>query len=298
MPEDVVEHVIDWEGEPLIEWDDDVIDEDIEKELSHHEASNDEWAYKQADKLVRKLPGKQGKDRRTEGEVFDHSTLMTLHRLLTHGVLKSLDFPVSTGKEANVFRGTTPAGGFVAVKIYRVNTATFKHVLQYIQGDERFENVKGDKRALVNAWAQKEFRNLARMRDAGLDVPEPIRVLNNVLITEYLGDADSACPKLKDLGRLDPHVAERFWQKMRDDYVTMYNDAGLVHADISEYNILVEGAGTKKAVPRMIDVGQAVLRTHPMAWEFLARDAKNLTGFFKRQRLRITPEDLTDHLRK
>ncbi len=293
MNDEVREHHVELDPDaPLLDLDD-IAD------LDDGVASNDEWAFEQADRMVKKLPQREGKDRRTEGEVFDHHTLMTLHKMLLHGVLKSLDFPVSTGKEANVFRGTTPTGGLVAVKIYRVNTSTFKHVLQYIQGDERFENVKGDKRALVHAWAQKEFRNLARMREAGLDVPEPIRVLNNVLVTEYIGDEESACPKLKDLGRLDLHQAERFWQKLRDDYATLYNEAGLVHADLSEYNILVEDADDLEAAnPRIIDVGQAVLRTHPMGWEFLARDAKNLTGFFKRQRLRITPEDLTDHLRK
>ena len=190
-----------------------------------------------------------------------------------------------------------PEGGFVAVKIYRVNTATFKHVLKYIDGDERFEGVKGDKRALVSAWAQKEFRNLQRMRDFSIDVPEPIRVLNNVLVTEFLGTAESAWPKLKDLGRLDKDEAERFWEKLSVDVVRMHEEAKLVHADLSEYNILVEHPGTADAAARIIDVGQAVLTNHPMAWEFMTRDAQNLAGYFKRQRLRVRPEDITLLLR-
>ncbi len=260
-------------------------------------ASNDEWAYQQADRMTARLPQREGVDRRTEGEVFDHLTLMTLHKMLSQGILKSLDFPISTGKEANVFRGTTPTGGHVAVKIYRINTATFKHVLKYIQGDERFEGVSGDKKALVFAWAQKEFRNLHRLRDAGVSVPEPIKVLNNVLVTEFLGADGDAWPKLKDLGRIDRALATKFWESLRDDYVLSYNKAKLVHADLSEYNILVENfENPKKARLRVIDVGQAVLNNHPMAWEFLARDAKNLTSFFKRHRVRCAPEDLTNLL--
>ncbi len=260
-------------------------------------ASNDEWAYQQADRMTASLPQREGVNRRTEGEVFDHQTLMTLHKLLSHGTLRSLDFPISTGKEANVFRGTTPTGGHVAVKIYRINTATFKHVLKYIQGDERFEGVTGDKKALVFAWAQKEFRNLHRLRDAGIRVPEPIKVLNNVLVTEFLGADGKAWPKLKDLGRIERAQATKFWESIRDDYVNAYNKAKLVHADLSEYNILVENfEDPKKARLRIIDVGQAVLKNHPMAWEFLARDAKNLTSFFKRHRVRCTPEDLTNLL--
>lgn len=274
-----------------------LLDLDDIADLDESVSSNDEWAFEQADRQIKKLPQREGKDRRTEGEVFDNLTLMTLHKLLLHGALKSLDFPVSTGKEANVFRGTTPEGGFVAVKIYRVNTATFKHVLQYIDGDERFKGVKGDKRALVHAWAQKEFLNLQRLRAAGVDVPEPIRVLNNVLVMEYIGVAQGPYPQLKDLGRLEKKEAEKFWKKLSADFVAMHNKAGLIHGDLSEYNILVDAAGTKKATPRIMDVGQAVLRTHPMGWEFLDRDAKNLTSYFNRQRIRHTPEELKALLR-
>lgn len=247
-------------------------------------ASNDEWAFRRADKLVEGMPDRRRDvvDRRTEGEVFDGSTLLTLHKMLLHGVLKSLDFPVSTGKEANVFRGTTPRGGYVAVKIFRTNTSTFKHVLQYIQGDERFEGVSGDKRALVHAWTQKEFRNLVRAREVGVDVPEPIKALNNVLVMEYLGVKQGPWPSLKDAAVTDEQM-QAVCDKALDDYVTLYNEADLVHADISEYNILVEGAGTAKPNPRFIDVGQAVLKNHPMAQEFLDRDLRNLTAFFRRR---------------
>jgi RIO kinase 1 len=94
--------------------------------------------------------------------------------------------------------------------------------------------------------------------------------------------------------------------------VAIYAKAGLVHADFSEYNILVEHADRlvdtpagvdfdpsegPTARPRVIDVGQAVLTNHPMTREFVLRDAKNLTGYFKRQKVRVAPEDLTRLLR-
>jgi RIO kinase 1 len=203
--------------------------------------------------------------------------------MLQHGVLRSLDFPVSTGKEANVFRGTTPRGGFVAVKIFRVNTSTFKHVLQYIQGDERFEGITGDKRSLVHAWTQKEFRNLLRAREAGVDVPEPLKALNNVLVMEYIGLKQGPWPSLREAALRDDQM-QAICDKVLADYVKLYNDGDLVHADISEYNILVEGAGTAKPRPRFIDIGQAVLKNHPMAHEFLERDLRNLAAFFRRRR--------------
>jgi RIO kinase 1 len=284
---------LDDAGSDAADRDPDVMDDIGDDE--HFIASNDEWAFRRADRLVSRIPGREGKDRRTEGEVFDRQSLLTLHKMLVHGVIKSLDFPVSTGKEANVFRGTTPQGAFVAVKIYRVNTATFKHVLQYIQGDERFANVTGDRRELVSAWAQKEFRNLHRLREAGVSVPEPIRVLNNVLVTEYIGKAEGPFPMLKDMGRLaDP---QRMWTAILHDIVTMVQDAQIVHADLSEYNVLVDHADEPDRMrPRIIDVGQAVLANHPMAREFLERDARNITSYFRRQGLKVTAEEVLAEL--
>ena len=260
-------------------------------------ASNDEWVFRRADHLQKGLPGRTGgPDRKTEGEVFDQPTLLVLHRLLTHGVLRSLDFPVATGKEANVFRGTTPGGSYVAVKIYRINTATFKHVLQYIQGDERFQGVSGDKRALVHAWCQKEFRNLARYRDAGVRVPEPLKAISNVLVTEYLGTKEGPWPRLQELrGLAEP---DRLYRALVEDYLKGYNEADLIHADLSEYNVLVEGTdGPASAwTPRIIDVGQAVLKTHPMARQFLERDVGNLVRFFRRQGVEADQADIVGRL--
>lgn len=266
------------------------------------EASNDEWAYRQAERLVGALPARTGgADRRTEGEVFDHQTLMVLHRLLTHGTLKSLDFPIATGKEANVFRGTTPRGGFVAVKIYRVNTATFKHVIQYIEGDERFQGKSGDRRAVVNAWCQKEHRNLLRMRDAGVGVPESLKAIGNVLVMEYLGTRQGQWPRLKEMTPLPD--AERLYRAIVEDYIRAYNVADLVHADLSEYNILLDGTDQPPAAwrPRMIDVGQAVLKSHPRSKEYLERDVRNLVAFFRRQGVDAKAEDVVarlDHQRR
>jgi RIO kinase 1 len=266
---------------------------------------NEAWVHRRADRMVAKLPGRQGHDRRTEGEVFDKPTLLALHRLLSNNILRSVDFPVSTGKEANVFRGTTPGGGLVAIKIYRVNTATFHRVMQYIQGDERFEGVSGDRRMLVHAWAQKEFRNLERMREAGLDTPEPIKVLQNVLVTEYLGIAKGPWPTLKACGDLDEPTARAFFDKLVADHALMHNEAGLIHADLSEFNILVENAdcigqeGAERVPkPRIIDVGQAVLKTHPRAREFLERDVANVVRYFRKQGLDVGPEDVMAPLKR
>ncbi len=259
-------------------------------------ASNDEWAFRRADHLVAQLPAKtKDTDRRTEAEVFDRPTLLTLHKMLVHGMLRSVDFPISTGKEANVFRATTPGGGFLAIKIYRINTASFKHVLQYIQGDERFQGVSSDKRGLVFAWCQKEYRNLLRLREAGVAVPEPVKASSNVLVVEYLGKPEGPWPQLR---LVEPTDATRLWEQAVSDYVKAYNLADLIHGDWSEYNVLVENADGPEATwrLRMIDVGQAVIKNHPMAYEFVQRDIKNMVRVFRKFGVDAKPEAITSQL--
>ena len=142
-------------------------------------------------------------DRKTYDEVFDRPTLMAIAKLINDAILETLDYPVSTGKEGNVFHGTGPRGA-VAVKIYRVSNATFKHLGKYIVGDPRFKGVKRNTRGMVEAWAQKEYRNLRRMSGAGARVPRPIDQRNHVLVMEYIGDETRPAPLLRQVALDDP----------------------------------------------------------------------------------------------
>lgn len=235
------------------------------------ESKREERWYKVVEQKLATLPSPEGKDRRTWDGVFDRRTMMTLYKLLSNELISALDFPISTGKEADVFRASTPEGTFVCVKIFRTNTATFHDVLQYIQGDPRFKGIKPEKHGLVKAWAQKEYRNLGRMIDSGVRVPEPIVCLDNVLVMEYIGTEEGPYAILKDVVVEEP---EETAEKLLGDYHRMLTQAKLVHADISEYNVL--WAGTE---PVIIDVGQAVLVQHPMAEEFFERDVRNMSRF-------------------
>lgn len=228
--------------------------------------------YQTIDRLAQEMPGRIGKDFRTWGEVFDGPTVTTLHRFLRSDVLRSLDYPISTGKEANVFKATAGDGDDVAVKLYRVHTGTFRAMIRYIEGDPRFRSVPRDHRSLIHAWARKEYRNLERYREAGVDVPIPFKALNNAVVMEFLKREDGPAYSIRVDPPEDPQAA---FDKVWSDYQRLVKHARSVHADMSEYNILmVDGK------PRIIDVGQGVLDKHPMADEFLARDLKNLARYF------------------
>lgn len=232
----------------------------------------------QVDALRTKV--KDSSTRKTYDQVFDQAALLTLASLIGDGVISTLDYPVNTGKEASVFHATDAKGRAKAVKIYRIANATFRNIAMYIEGDPRFKRVKRGTKPTIFAWAQKEYKNLVRMDDAGVRVPRPERVLDNVLVMEYVGDETRPAPSLREVPLEDPAaVYEDVVANMRG-----IRKAGLVHADFSEYNLLW---WDDRVV--VIDVGQAVPLDHSRAEEWFQRDLTNIARFFKRLRVDVTP---------
>ena len=119
------------------------------------------------------------------------------------GEIETVDYPIARGKEAHVFHATTNQGP-AAVKIFHTTNAVFKSLAKYIDGDPRFGGLKRRHRELVKIWVRKEYRNLRRMRKAGIRVPRPRAVLNNVLVMDLIGDESEPSPRLKDITIDDP----------------------------------------------------------------------------------------------
>jgi RIO kinase 1 len=210
---------------------------------------------------------------KTESEVFDKGALLDLSKLIKKGILQSVDYPVSTGKEANVFRATTPSGTYVAVKIYKNETAPFFRKEEYLQGDPRFGRIKHNDREIVKAFVHKEFKNLEICERAGVHAPKPYYMLNRILVMSFLGEGELPYPTMNVLG---PIRGEKDLDSILDDLKKMYK-AGLVHADLSEYNILMGD------VPYLIDFGQGVVKEHPHSMKFLERDVAIILRYFERR---------------
>src|SRR3989344_8939326 len=140
-----------------------------------------------AKKYLRRKPLEY--ERKIEEGVFDTQTIGALRKLMKLNIIDSMGGVISTGKEADVFKGYIK-GELRAVKIYRIETTGFKDVAPYIQGDPRFR-LSNNKRENVFEWVKKEFRNLQRAHHAGVKVPKPYKVLKNVLVMEFIGN-DSA----------------------------------------------------------------------------------------------------------
>jgi len=261
------------------EWDVPDLDSLMKSEKKHEWIS--EPRYKRMfDDIEDALQGVMGKgrfewvDRRVFDQVFDRLTLLALHKLMQQGEIETIDYPIARGKEAHVFHATSKLGP-LAVKIFHTTNAVFKGLAKYIDGDPRFSGLSRRHRELVNIWVRKEFRNLKRMRKSGLRVPEPLYNLKNVLVMEFIGDDESPSPRLKDVKVEDPMSV---FEELLEMAAVIWQTCDLVHADLSEYNILWHDGR-----PWVIDAGQAVITRHPSAQEFLVRDVTRLTQWVGRQ---------------
>ena len=221
------------------------------------------------------MKNKRSEDYQVIEEVFDRSTLMTIYSFMNKGAIDEIHGVVSAGKEARVYWGKDTQGNELAIKIYLTSSAEFKKgMIPYIEGDPRFAHVRKDTRSLIYTWAQKEFKNLQRAKEAGVNVPEPLAIQKNVLIMKFIGKNGERAPLMKEIVLEDP---QRVFKLLLTYMKRLYTKAGLVHADLSQYNIMMW-----KKKPVIFDVAQSVLIKHPMAEKFLERDLENVHRFFKR----------------
>ena len=144
-------------------------------------------------------------DRATVEQVMDPRTRMILFKLLNQGFMTEIDGCISTGKEANVYHcvgGSSQDSGSMAVKIYKTSILVFKDRDRYVSGEFRFRQGYGKKnpRKMVQTWAEKEMRNLARINNAGIPSPKPLLLKSHVLVMEFLGQDGWPAPRLKDAG--------------------------------------------------------------------------------------------------
>ena len=209
-------------------------------------------------------------DRKTADLVFDGRTLKALYEFMGRNSIDYIDFPISSGKESVVFKAFRK-GKPVVIKVYKLSTLRFANIWKYIEGDYRFSKERIGRANIVNIWAKKEFTNLQLLQKYRIPCPKPIAFHKNLLMMSYVGTKQSPAPMLKEVNTDFQSV----YDQVAGDLSIMYKKAKLVHADVSEYNLLYH---RKKAY--FIDVGQAVSRDHPAGDYFLERDIRNVVRFF------------------
>jgi RIO kinase 1 len=226
-------------------------------------------------------------DRAAFEEVFDAQTLLTIYRLMKKGVIDDLYGVVSAGKESRIYHAKNRSGEELAVKIYLVNNREFrKGRMDYLVSDVRLGKVGGSVRKLIYVWAEREFLNLKQAHDAGVPVPKPYTVVNNVLVMGFIGENGQRYPLLRETELSVEEYAE-IYGRVVEGVEVQYRRAELIHGDLSKYNIM---CGLDLSV-YFIDLSQAVLIHHPRADFYLMRDIRNVNRYFASKGVEVLEDE-------
>ncbi len=235
------------------------------------------------------MPTKAREKFKTAHNVFDEFTNRTIFKLISEGYFEGLESPISIGKEANIFSAKRKDGSRVMVKIYRLEACDFNKMFDYIKEDPRYADIRGKRRKIIFYWVQREYRNLLKAREAGVNVPTPLTFKNNTMVLEFIGKGDSISNRLSVEPPKDP---KKFFNKIIENIKKLYK-VGLVHADLSPFNIL-----NHNQEPVFIDFSQTTTLNDSRAQEYLKRDIKNICTYFKKQGLKPDQEKVLKTIEK
>ena len=228
--------------------------------------------------MRRKIRLEEIKDFKIERKVFDERTLFAIYKLMLKGSIRSVESLIKEGKESVVISGKDRRNKWIAIKVYRTEHCDFRNMWKYLISDPRFFSVKKSRRNVVYNWCKREFKNLKLAFKGKVNCPKPIDFYENVLVMSFIGSRGIPAPRLVDLDFEKFEMDEiRFIHSEVMKEFEKLSKIGLVHSDLSEYNILLY-----RGKPYLIDFSQAVTKKHPLFHEFLERDRRNINLFFKK----------------
>ncbi|MFA3790584.1 PA4780 family RIO1-like protein kinase [Aliiglaciecola sp. SL4] len=218
-----------------------------------------------------------------------------LQPLVEDGLIDEVLYQLMSGKEATVFV-VKSQGEIRCAKVYKeAMQRSFKKAAQYQEG----RKVKNSRRARAmekgskfgrkqqeDAWQNAEVDALFTLSKAGVRVPQPFGCYDGVLLMELVTvDNGEVAPRLNDVSMSQEQALEDHAQVMF--YVMLMLCSGLVHGDLSEFNVLVDDYG-----PVIIDLPQAVnAAANNNAFSMLQRDVRNMTEYYGE----FAPELLNTH---
>ncbi len=210
---------------------------------------------------------------------------LAINALVKAEVLQAFGKPLGVGKESDVYDALTPKNKQVAVKFHRLGRTSFRATRRtrgYIAERHHISWLYQARLA-----AEKEYEALKLLHPHRVAVPKPIRQNRHVVVMGMINGAELA--QLNDIPNPDKTLKETLLNTRR-----AYTKAGIIHADLSEFNIIMQPSWHIL----IIDWPQFVIKTHPNADQLLKRDVKNVVKFFRRKfKTKTTTEDALNYIK-
>lgn len=193
---------------------------------------------------------------------------LAIHALVKAGVIGSFGQTLGVGKEADVYDALTPDGKRIAVKFHRLGRISFR------QTRRKRGYIKEHSTWLYQSHlaAEREYQAMKLAYENGVAVPQPLGQNRHVIAMGMIEGGELG--KYKDVGK-----PEKVLRQILRNIKKAYQKAHLIHADLSEYNIILQPDGHIL----IIDWPQAVKTDHANAADLLQRDLKNVLTFFNRK---------------
>ncbi|CAG9773633.1 unnamed protein product [Ceutorhynchus assimilis] len=257
--------------------------------------------YSKKEKARRHKINDKKEDHATAEFGMDAQARIYLYKMINAQLLKCVNGVISIGKEAVILHADSdpdyplakePLPKECAIKVFKTTLSEFKDRDKYIKDDHRFKDRVGKQtsKKIVHIWAEKEMANLMRLRRAGINCPQVVTLKKHILVMSFIGENNVPAPKLKDARGVDYIMA---YEEIVAAMKTMFQKANLIHADLSEYNILWHDDQCC-----FIDVSQSVEPSHDNAFHFLYRDCCNIINFFTKKGVPsiMTPDELFEDI--
>lgn len=193
---------------------------------------------------------------------------LAINALVKGGVLEAFGKSLGVGKEADVFDALNPKGERIAVKFHRLGRISFRQTRRRRGYTAEHAGWLYQSRLA----AEKEFKALKLLFPCGVAVPEPISQNRHVIVMGIIEGAE-----LTNWKRMPK--PERVLKRILLNVRRAYLKAGIVHADLSEYNVIVK----PNWQILIIDWPQYVTKDHPNAQQLLTRDVQNVLEYFRRK---------------
>ncbi|MHA1298974.1 MAG: RIO1 family regulatory kinase/ATPase domain-containing protein [Candidatus Helarchaeota archaeon] len=195
---------------------------------------------------------------------------LALHALVEANKLDLFGKSIGVGKESDVFDAITPEGQNVAVKIHRLGRISFRQTKRKRSYSDKRKHISWLYQSRIAA--KKEFDALRTLSNAHISVPQPVAYNRHIVVMERI--IGTPLYLIKELPNKDLIL-----NNILDNIYSAFTNAGLIHGDLSEYNIII----TPDWEIMIIDWPQWVPSDHPNFKFYIKRDISNILKFFQRK---------------